>query len=87
VYGVSAVIRELDEATRARVVAAASAMWILLTDGYGTSVARPAVVLSAAPLAWAVTSLAGLTPAYAAFAVVLAAGALTATRARTPVPA
>jgi MFS family permease len=30
---------------------------VLLTDGYGTSVARAAVVLSAAPLAWAVTSL------------------------------
>lgn len=30
---------------------------MLLTDGYGTSVARAAVVLSAAPLAWAVTSL------------------------------
>ena len=31
---------------------------VLFTDGYGTSVARAAVVLSAAPLAWAVTSLA-----------------------------
>lgn len=30
---------------------------VLLTDGYGTSVARAAIVLSAAPLAWAVTSL------------------------------
>jgi predicted MFS family arabinose efflux permease len=30
---------------------------VLLTDGYGTSVARAAVVLSAAPLAWGVTSL------------------------------
>ena len=31
---------------------------VLFTEGYGTSVARAAVVLSAAPLAWAVTSLA-----------------------------
>ncbi|MFI6096365.1 MFS transporter [Lentzea sp. NPDC051213] len=31
---------------------------VLLTDGYGASMARAAVVLSAAPLAWAVTSLA-----------------------------
>jgi MFS family permease len=31
---------------------------VLLTDRYGTSVARAAVVLSAAPIAWAVTSLA-----------------------------
>jgi MFS family permease len=30
---------------------------VLFTDGYGTSVGRAAVVLSAAPLAWAVTSL------------------------------
>jgi MFS family permease len=30
---------------------------VLLTDGYGTNVARAAVVLSAAPVAWAVTSL------------------------------
>jgi hypothetical protein len=30
---------------------------VLLTDGYGTSVARAAIVLSAAPLAWALTSL------------------------------
>jgi MFS family permease len=30
---------------------------VLLTDGYGTGVGRAAVVLSAAPLAWAVTSL------------------------------
>jgi hypothetical protein len=30
---------------------------VLFADGYGTSVARAAVVLSAAPLAWAVTSL------------------------------
>ena len=31
---------------------------VLFTDGYGTSVGRAAIVLSAAPLAWAVTSLA-----------------------------
>jgi MFS family permease len=31
---------------------------VLFTDGYGTSVAKAAVVLSAAPLGWAVTSLA-----------------------------
>lgn len=30
---------------------------VLFTDGYGTSVAKASVVLSAAPLAWAVTSL------------------------------
>ena len=30
---------------------------MLFTDGYGTSVGRAAIVLSAAPLAWAVTSL------------------------------
>ncbi len=34
-----------------------SLITIMLTDGYGTSVARAAVVLSGAPLAWAVTSL------------------------------
>jgi MFS family permease len=34
-----------------------SLVTVLLTDGYGTSVARAAVVLSAAPLAWAATSL------------------------------
>jgi len=31
---------------------------VLFTDGYGTSVGRAAIALSAAPLAWAVTSLA-----------------------------
>jgi MFS family permease len=55
---------------------------VLFTDGYGTSVARAAVVLSAAPLAWAVTSLAvprkvppalGLALAAAGVAVVAAA--------------
>jgi MFS family permease len=30
---------------------------VLFTDGYGTSVGRAAIVLSAAPLAWALTSL------------------------------
>lgn len=35
-----------------------SLITVLLTDGYGVSIARAAVVLSAAPLAWAVTSLA-----------------------------
>ena len=50
---------------------------VLLTDGYGTSVGRAAVVLSAAPLAWAVTSL------VAPRRVPPAAGlALAATRAR-----
>jgi MFS family permease len=34
-----------------------SLITVLLTDGYGTSVARAAIVLSAAPLAWALTSL------------------------------
>ncbi|HZB51193.1 MAG TPA: MFS transporter, partial [Mycobacteriales bacterium] len=34
-----------------------SLITIMLTDGYGTSVARAAVVLSGAPLAWALTSL------------------------------
>ncbi|MFS8097280.1 MFS transporter [Lentzea alba] len=34
-----------------------SLITVLLTDGYGTSMARAAVVLSAAPLAWSVTSL------------------------------
>ena len=34
-----------------------SLITVLLTDGYGTSLARAAVVLSAAPLAWAATSL------------------------------
>ena len=32
---------------------------VLFTDGYGTSVARAAIGLSAAPLAWAMTSLIG----------------------------
>jgi MFS family permease len=36
-----------------------SLITVLLTDGYGTSVARAAIVLSAAPLAWASTSLLG----------------------------
>jgi MFS family permease len=31
---------------------------VLFTDGYGTSVGRAAIVLSAAPLAWGITSLA-----------------------------
>jgi MFS family permease len=31
---------------------------VMLTDGYGTSLPRAAIVLSAAPLAWALTSLA-----------------------------
>ena len=50
---------------------------VLLTDGYGTSVARAAVVLSAAPLAWAVTSLLARRvafPAAAAAGLALAAG-------------
>lgn len=34
-----------------------SLITVLLTDGYGTSLAEAAIVLSAAPLAWAVTSL------------------------------
>ncbi|MEU7474814.1 MFS transporter [Lentzea sp. NPDC042327] len=34
-----------------------SLVTILLTDGYGSTMARAAVVLSAAPLAWALTSL------------------------------
>ena len=34
-----------------------SLITVLLTDGYGTSLARAAIVLSAAPLAWALTSL------------------------------
>jgi hypothetical protein len=35
-----------------------SLITVMLTDGYGTSLARATIVLSAAPLAWAVTSLA-----------------------------
>jgi hypothetical protein len=46
---------------------------VLFTDGYGTSVGRAAIVLSAAPLAWAVTSLA--TPRTAPPAVGLALAA------------
>jgi MFS family permease len=34
-----------------------SLITVLLTDGYGTSLARAAIVLGAAPLAWALTSL------------------------------
>jgi hypothetical protein len=46
---------------------------VLLTDGYGTSVARAAVVLSAAPLAWAVTSLVRPGRAHPAAGLALAA--------------
>lgn len=47
---------------------------VLLTDGYGTSVARAAVVLSAAPLAWAVTSLVATRRVPPAAGLALAAG-------------
>jgi MFS family permease len=47
---------------------------VLLTDGYGTSVARAAVVLSAAPLAWAVTSLIRPGRAHPSVGLALAAG-------------
>jgi hypothetical protein len=47
---------------------------VLLTDGYGTSVARAAVVLSAAPLAWAVTSLIRPGRAHPSVGLGLAAG-------------
>ncbi|HST65014.1 MAG TPA: MFS transporter [Mycobacteriales bacterium] len=46
---------------------------VLLTDGYGTSVARAAVVLSAAPLAWAVTSLVATRRVHPAAGLALAA--------------
>jgi hypothetical protein len=47
---------------------------VLLTDGYGTSVARAAVVLSAAPLAWAVTSVAAPRRVAPAVGMAVAAG-------------
>ena len=47
---------------------------VLFTDGYGTSVGRAAIVLSAAPLAWAVTSLAVSRKVPPAVGLALAAG-------------
>jgi MFS family permease len=67
---------------------------VLFTEGYGTSVARAAVGLSAAPLAWAVASLAaprrlppavGLAVAAAGVAVVATIAAVVATIAAYPV--
>jgi MFS family permease len=46
---------------------------VLFTEGYGTSVGRAAIVLSAAPLAWAVTSLAMQRKAPPAVGLALAA--------------
>jgi MFS family permease len=46
---------------------------VMFTDGYGTSVGRAAVVLSAAPLAWGLTSLAAPRKAPPAVGLTLAA--------------
>jgi hypothetical protein len=73
-----------------------SLITVLLTDGYGTSVARAAIVLSAAPLAWALTSLlvprtlagVGVGLAYPTLSILSttpAAGGLTAAKLATAV--
>ncbi len=51
---------------------------VLLTDGYGTSVARAAIVLSAAPPAWAVTSLVRPGRVHPSAGLALAAGGVAA---------
>jgi hypothetical protein len=60
---------------------------VLFTDGYGTSVARAAVGLSAAPLAWALASLAAprRVPPAVGLAVAAAGVAVLATVAAYPV--